>query len=100
MSSRKDTLTLVRLRPHASDPLHDVHADDDRVTLVEDAVGHNLQDARKVDVLGRRFSLVRADFFHVRRELVKQVVDDVGGEDANVELLTHGDGRHVGGDED
>mmetsp|Transcript_401 Transcript_401/g.1558 ORF Transcript_401/g.1558 Transcript_401/m.1558 type:complete len:219 (+) Transcript_401:279-935(+) len=79
----------ANLRPHASDPLDNVNTNDDGIALVEHAVGHDLQDAREVDVLRRGFTLVCLDLFHVRRELIKQVVDDVGGEDANVELFAH-----------
>lgn len=81
--------------------LDDAHADDDGVLLVEDAAGHDLEDARE-DHLERGLGLLLGlELGEVGRELVEQVVDDVGREDAHAGLGRLGLGvlidRHVEG---
>merc|ERR1719198_1114566 len=62
--------------------LLDVAADDDRVLLVDDVLRQDREhDGEDGDVGGRRAPLLH-DLVEVARELVLEVVNDVGGEDA------------------
>mmetsp|Transcript_18383 Transcript_18383/g.46452 ORF Transcript_18383/g.46452 Transcript_18383/m.46452 type:complete len:737 (-) Transcript_18383:1874-4084(-) len=74
-------------RAHLGDTLRDLHAQHDGVLLVEDAGGDDLEGAGEHGHEARRLLLLRLELLHVRRELVKQVVDDVRGEDLDAKLL-------------
>eukprot|EP00955_Chlamydomonas_euryale_P073748 361837-Chlamydomonas_euryale.AAC.5 len=78
-------------RANLRDALQHLAPEHDRVLDVEDAVGQDLERARKHSGQACCLLLLPAHLLHVRRELVKQVVDDVGGEDLDVVLLRERD---------
>mmetsp|Transcript_33806 Transcript_33806/g.74949 ORF Transcript_33806/g.74949 Transcript_33806/m.74949 type:complete len:256 (-) Transcript_33806:1701-2468(-) len=72
---------------HLCDALHHLHSQHDGVLLVEDAGGQDLEGAGEHRGEAGGLLLSKPLLLHIRRELVKQVVDDVCCEDLDVELL-------------
>ena len=75
-------------RPFLQEAVLDNHAHDDGVSAVEDVLRHDLQLAREDRHVLKLLLLLLQQLIAVLRELVKQMVDDVGGEDGHAQTVS------------
>lgn len=75
-------------RPFFQEAVLDNHAHDNGVSAVEDVLRHDLQLAREDRHVLKLLLLLLQQLIAVLRELVKQMVDDVGGEDGHAQTVS------------
>mmetsp|Transcript_55092 Transcript_55092/g.159527 ORF Transcript_55092/g.159527 Transcript_55092/m.159527 type:complete len:585 (+) Transcript_55092:229-1983(+) len=74
-------------RAHPQLAAHDSTAHEDWILLTEDVLLVHLQNAWEDGLRCLLFLLLFIDLLHVLRELIEQVVDDIGGHDLHIILL-------------
>ena len=75
-------------RPFLQEAVLDNHAHDNGVSAVEDVLRHDLQLAREDRHMLKLLLLLLQQLVAVLRELVKQMVDDVSGEDGHAQTVS------------